>query len=86
LEHICKLHISTADQFTGGKYGCDGEGQQGCGAVGEDDKRLSVVTDLPFAVAVAQGVIIFVPFDLIKVALAALVAIAAAPAISPSRV
>jgi biotin transport system substrate-specific component len=47
---------------------------------------LSVVTDLPFAVAVAQGVIIFVPFDLIKVALAALVAIAAAPAISPSRV
>jgi biotin transport system substrate-specific component len=47
---------------------------------------LSVATDLPFAVAVAQGVIIFVPFDLIKVALAALVAIAAAPAISPSRV
>src|SRR5215203_1008058 len=47
---------------------------------------LSVVTELPLAVAVAQGVLIFVPFDLIKVALAALVAVAAAPAISPSRV
>src|SRR5215203_4147435 len=47
---------------------------------------LSVVTDLPLAVAVAQGVLIFVPFDLIKVALAALVAVAAAPAIAPSRV
>jgi biotin transport system substrate-specific component len=47
---------------------------------------LSVVTDLPFAVALTQGVLIFVPFDLIKVALAALVAVAAAPAISPSRV
>jgi biotin transport system substrate-specific component len=35
---------------------------------------------------VAQGVLIFVPFDLIKVALAALVAVAAAPAIAPSRV
>ncbi len=46
---------------------------------------LSVVTDLPFAVALAQGVLIFVPFDLIKVGLAALVAVAAAPAISPSR-
>jgi biotin transport system substrate-specific component len=47
---------------------------------------LSVVTDLPLAVAVAQGVLIFVPFDLIKVALAALVAVAAAPAIAPSRI
>jgi biotin transport system substrate-specific component len=47
---------------------------------------LSVVTYLPLAVAVAQGVLIFVPFDLIKVALAALVAVAAAPAIAPSRV
>jgi biotin transport system substrate-specific component len=47
---------------------------------------LSVVTELPLAVAVAQGVLIFVPFDLIKVALAALVAVAAAPAIAPSRV
>jgi biotin transport system substrate-specific component len=47
---------------------------------------LSVVTDLPLAVAVAQGVLIFVPFDLIKVVLAALVAVAAAPAIAPSRV
>ena len=46
---------------------------------------LSVVTDLPLAVALAQGVLIFVPFDLIKVALAALVAVAAAPAIAPSR-
>ena len=46
---------------------------------------LSVVTDLPLAVAVAQGVLIFVPFDLIKVALAALVAVAAAP-VAPSRV
>ena len=45
---------------------------------------LSVVTDLPLAVALAQGVLIFVPFDLIKVALAALVAVAAAPAIAPS--
>jgi biotin transport system substrate-specific component len=35
---------------------------------------------------VAQGVLIFVPFDLIKVALAALVAVAAAPAIAPSRI
>ena len=46
---------------------------------------LSVVTDLPFAVALVQGVLRFVPFDLIKVSLAALVAVAAAPAITPSR-
>ena len=46
---------------------------------------LSVVTDLPLAVALTQGVLIFLPFDLIKVALAALVAVAAAPAIAPSR-
>ena len=46
---------------------------------------LSVVTDLPFAAALAQGVLIFVPSDLIKVALAALVAVAAAPVLSPSR-
>ncbi|HEY6674382.1 MAG TPA: biotin transporter BioY [Rubrobacteraceae bacterium] len=52
-----------------------------CGAI-----WLSVVTDLPLVVAVAQGVLIFVPFDLIKVALAALVAVAAAPAIAPSRI
>ena len=43
---------------------------------------LAVVTDLPLAVAVAQGVLIFVPFDLIKVALAVLVAAASAPAIA----
>ena len=46
---------------------------------------LSVVSDLPLTVALAQGVLIFVPFDLIKVVLAALVAVAAAPAIAPSR-
>src|ERR671912_2650550 len=37
---------------------------------------LAVVTRLPFAAALAQGVLPFVPFDLIKVAIAALVAIA----------
>jgi biotin transport system substrate-specific component len=46
---------------------------------------LAVVTHLPFAAALAQGVLPFVPFDLIKVALAALVAVAAAPAIVPAR-
>jgi biotin transport system substrate-specific component len=46
---------------------------------------LAVVTQLPFAAALAQGALPFVPFDLIKVALAALVAIAAAPAIASSR-
>ena len=47
---------------------------------------LAVVTDLPFAAALVQGVLIFVPFDLVKVALATLVAVAAAPAIFPSHV
>jgi biotin transport system substrate-specific component len=47
---------------------------------------LSAVTELPFMAALAQGVFIFVPFDLIKVSLAALVAVAAAPAITPSRI
>ena len=47
---------------------------------------LAVVTKLPFAAALAQGVLIFVPFDLIKVALAALVAVAAGPVITTSRV
>ena len=46
---------------------------------------LAVVTDLPPAVAVAQGVLPFVVFDLFKVVLAALVAVAAAPAIATSR-
>ena len=46
---------------------------------------LSVATDLPPAVAVAQGVLPFVVFDLVKVALAALVAVGAAPAIAASR-
>jgi biotin transport system substrate-specific component len=44
-----------------------------------------VVTKLPIAVALAQGVAPFVVFDLMKVALAALVAVAAAPAIAASR-
>jgi biotin transport system substrate-specific component len=47
---------------------------------------LAVVTEVPLAVAVGQGVLIFVPFDLIKVALAVLVAVAAAPAVAmPAR-
>jgi biotin transport system substrate-specific component len=47
---------------------------------------LAVVTDLPFTVALVQGIAPFVIFDLIKVALAALVAVSAAPAISRSHV
>jgi biotin transport system substrate-specific component len=47
---------------------------------------LAVVTRLPIAAALAQGVAPFVFFDLIKVALAALVAVAAAPAIAASRI
>lgn len=47
---------------------------------------LSVVAHLPIAVALAEGVLPFVAFDLIKVGLAALVAVAAAPAIAASRV
>ena len=46
---------------------------------------LSVVTDLPLAVAVVQGVLPFVVFDLVKVVLAALVAVTAAPVIAASR-
>lgn len=46
---------------------------------------LAVVTQLPMTVAVAQGVLPFVVFDLVKVALAAAVATAAAPAIATSR-
>lgn len=46
---------------------------------------LAAVTGLPLTVALAQGVLPFVPLDLIKVGLAALVAVAAAPAIAPSR-
>ena len=46
---------------------------------------LSVVTDLPAGIVLVQGVLIFVPFDLIKVSLAALVAVAAAPAVGASR-
>ena len=47
---------------------------------------LIVVTRLPFEVVMVQGVLIFVPFDLIKVALATLVAVAVAPVITTSRV
>ena len=46
---------------------------------------LSVVTGLPLPAAVAQGVAPFVVFDLMKVALATIVAVGAAPAIAPSR-
>lgn len=46
---------------------------------------LMIVAQLPLAVALAQGVLPFVVFDLIKVGLAALVAVAAAPAIATSR-
>jgi biotin transport system substrate-specific component len=45
---------------------------------------LAMITQLPFAAALAQGVLPFVPFDLIKMVLAALVASAAAPAIASS--
>ena len=47
---------------------------------------LTVVTDLPPAAALAQGVLPFVAFDLIKVGVAALVAVGVAPAIAPFRV
>ena len=46
---------------------------------------LMVVSQLPLAVAFAQGVLPFVVLDLIKVGLAALVAVATAPAIATSR-
>jgi biotin transporter BioY len=41
-----------------------------------------VVTKLPFGVILGQGVLIFIPFDLIKVSLTTLVAVAVAPAIA----
>jgi biotin transport system substrate-specific component len=44
-----------------------------------------VVSGLTPTEAIATGVLPFVIFDLIKVGLAALVAVAAAPAIAPSR-
>lgn len=46
---------------------------------------LAVVSGLSPTEAVAAGVLPFVIFDFMKVALAALVAVAAAPAIAPSR-
>ncbi len=45
----------------------------------------SAVTGLPLAAALAQGVLPFVVFDLIKIALAALVATAAAPTVATFR-
>lgn len=47
--------------------------------------QLSFVTQIPASVAVAQGVLPFIVFDLIKVGLAAAIAAAAAPAIAPAR-
>jgi len=46
---------------------------------------LAVQSGLPPSVALAQGVVPFVPLDLVKVVIAALVATAAAPAIAPLR-
>lgn len=46
---------------------------------------LMVLSQLPFVAALAQGVLPFVLFDLIKIVLAAVVAVAAAPAIATSR-
>jgi biotin transport system substrate-specific component len=46
---------------------------------------LSVVADLPIGAAVLQGVAPFVVLDAIKVLIATLAAVAAAPAIAPSR-
>lgn len=46
---------------------------------------LMILSQLPLAVALAQGFLPFVVFDLIKVVLAAVVAVAAAPAIAASR-
>ena len=43
---------------------------------------LALVTRLPLGVILLQGVLIFVPFDLIKVSLVTLVAFAVAPAIA----
>jgi biotin transport system substrate-specific component len=46
---------------------------------------LAVVSHLTPAQAIATGILPFIAFDLVKVALATLVAVAAAPAISPTR-
>ncbi len=46
---------------------------------------LSAVAGLPPLAALAQGVLPFVPLDLVKTALSAAVATAAAPVIAPSR-
>jgi biotin transport system substrate-specific component len=46
---------------------------------------LAVVSGLTPIEAIAAGVLPFIIFDLVKVGLAALVAVAAAPAIAPSR-
>lgn len=47
--------------------------------------QLAIVTQLPATVAILQGAAPFLPLDLVKVVLAALVATAAAPAISSSK-
>lgn len=47
--------------------------------------QLALVTRLPASVAVAQGVLPFVVFDLVKIGLAAAIATAAAPVIASSR-
>lgn len=47
--------------------------------------QLALVTQLPASVAVAQGVLPFIIFDLVKIGLAAAIATAAAPAIASSR-
>ena len=46
---------------------------------------LMVLSQLPLAVALVQGVLPFVLFDLLKIVLAAVVAVAAAPVIATSR-
>ncbi len=46
---------------------------------------LMVLSQLPLAIALAQGVLPFILLDLIKIALAAIVAVAAAPVIAASR-
>ena len=43
---------------------------------------LAVVTKLPFGVILVHGALIFAPFDLIKVPLTTLVAVAVTPAIA----
>lgn len=46
---------------------------------------LMILSQLPLVATLAQGVLPFILFDLLKIALAAMVAVAAAPAIAASR-